>query len=448
MTKTDVIIIGSGPGGYRTAEYAAKNGLEVIIFEENEPGGTCLNCGCIPTKTFCKHAEVMDQLQEGETYGLTNLHYDIDFHRITERKQQVVMQLREGVRTLLSSPNIQLVKGKAQFKDKNTILANGEEYWAPHVIIATGSHAKMPPVEGIHLPGVITSTEMLDIDHVPQELCIIGAGVIGMEFASIFHSFGSKVTVIEFLKECIPTLDSDIAKRLRKTLERKGIEFHLQSGVKKIERSEQRLRVTFEQKGKTLSLDADTVLVATGRGANIDGLGLDIVGVNYDKKGIIVDENMSTNVDGIYAIGDVNGKMMLAHVATFQGVRAVNAILGKKDHIRFDIIPSAIFTNPEAASVGRSEQQCKDLSIPYVCHKGYYRSNGKALAMNETDGLLKLIAAEDGRILGCHAYGAHSADMIQEISSLMCRNTTVQQLAEMVHIHPTLGEILHAAVAD
>ena len=334
------------------------------------------------------------------------------------------------------------MKGKAQFKDKNTILANGEEYWAPHVIIATGSHAKMPPVEGIHLPGVITSTEMLDIDHVPQELCIIGAGVIGMEFASIFHSFGSKVTVIEFLKECIPTLDSDIAKRLRKTLERKGIEFHLQSGVKKIERSEQRLRVTFEQKGKTLSLDADTVLVATGRGANIDGLGLDIVGVNYDKKGIIVDENMSTNVDGIYAIGDVNGKMMLAHVATFQGVRAVNAILGKKDHIRFDIIPSAIFTNPEAASVGRSEQQCKDLSIPYVCHKGYYRSNGKALAMNATDGMVKLLTDTDDKIIGCHIYGAHAADLVQEIAALMNEDIKLAELGQIIHTHPTLEEIL------
>lgn len=442
MTKTDVIIIGSGPGGYRTAEYAAKNGLEVTIIEENEPGGTCLNCGCIPTKTFCKHAELIDQLQEGETYGLKNLHYDIDFHQIMERKQQVVLQLREGVRTLLSSPNIHLVKGKAQFKDKNTVIANDEEYSAPHIIIATGSHAKMPPVEGIDIPGVITSTEMLDIDHVPQELCIIGAGVIGMEFASIFHSFGSKVTVIEFLKECIPTLDSDIAKRLRKTLEHKGIEFHLQSGVQKIERSGQRLTVTFEKKGKILSLDADTVLVATGRGANIDGLGLDIIGVNYDKKGIIVDENMSTNVDGIYAIGDVNGKMMLAHVATFQGFRAINAILGKKDHIRFDIIPSAIFTNPEAASVGKSEQQCKDLSIPYVCHKGYYRSNGKALAMNATEGMVKLLTDTDDKIIGCHIYGAHAADLVQEIAALMNEDIKLTELGQIIHTHPTLEEIL------
>lgn len=428
---SDLIIIGSGPGGYRTAEYAARKGLSVTIFEENEAGGTCLNCGCIPTKTLCHEAEVADLLK-GAGVNV------IDFPNIQARKEKVITQLRSGVETLLGSNNISFVHGHATLQDAHTVAANGENYSAKNIIIATGSHAKMLPIEGIDQENVMTSTELLNINEVPQRLCIVGAGVIGMEMASVFNSFGSEVTVIEFLKECLPMLDSDIAKRLRQTISKRGVNFFMQSGVKRINGN----TVFFERKGKEEQVEADMILIATGRGANVDGLGLENVGVTFSAKGIDVDDHMQTNIPGIYAIGDVNAKMMLAHAATFQGFRAVNHILGYEDQINLDIMPSAIFTKPEAASVGLSEDQCKEKGLSFICKKGFYRANGKALAMDDTDGMLKLMAAEDGKILGCHVFGAHAADIVQEVSVLMCKGATVQELAQMVHIHPTLGEIL------
>lgn len=428
MTTTDLIIIGSGPGGYRAADYAAKNGLQVLVFEEQEVGGTCLNSGCIPTKCLAHDASK-------ETTPA--------FELVMERKQQTIQQLREGVQTLLSQPNITLVRGKAVFKDSHTVVANGEEYQAKHIIIATGSHAKMPPIEGlVYQQGgesnVVTSTELLNIDHVPEKLCIVGAGVIGMEFASAFASFGSKVTVVEFMKECLPTLDSDIAKRLRKCMEKKGIEFYLQAGVKSIHQG----KVTFERKGKEQTVEADTILIATGRAANMDSLNLDVMGIAYDKKGILVDDNMETSINGIYAIGDTNGRQMLAHAATFQGFRAVNHILGKSDNIRFDIMPAAVFTLPEAASVGKTEDACKAEELNYTVRKGYYRANGRALSMEEPEGMAKLIVDEQNKIIGCHIYGAHAAELVQEISALMNMDITIDRLKDIIHTHPTLGEIL------
>ena len=428
MLKTsDLIIIGSGPGGYRAADYAAKNGLQVIVIEESHAGGTCLNCGCIPTKSLCHDAELAG-------YGLP-----VDFPRIMQRKQQVIEQLRQGVETLLSQPNITLVRGKASFKDSKTIVVNQDEYQAKHIIIATGSHAVMPAsIEGIQQPNVLSSTELLDIDHIPQRLCIIGAGVVGMEFASIFNSFGSEVVVVEFMKECLPNMDADIAKRLRKCLEKRGIKFYLQSGVKKIDGKQ----VVFDCKGKENTIEADTILVATGRGANVDGLCLDAIGMEYSRKGIMVDDNMLTNIPNIYAIGDVNGRQMLAHAATFQGFRAVNHILGKADNIRFDIMPAAVFTSPEAACVGLTESYCKENGVPFTCHKGYYRANGKALAMEAVEGMVKLLTNEDGVIIGCHIYGAHASDLVQEIAALMNHDTTLERLHDIIHAHPTLEEIL------
>ncbi len=435
---TDIIIIGSGPGGYRAAEYAAKNGLTVTIFEKSEAGGTCLNCGCIPTKALCRHAEILDTLRDSELYGLSGLRYDFDFDRVMERKREVTAALRSGVETLMSAPGITFVRAEARFKDAHTVVANSEEYTARHIIIATGSHAKMPPIQGIDLPHVVTSTELLDVTTVPKRLCIVGAGVIGMEFASIFNSFGSEVTVVEFLKECLPSLDSDIAKRLRQSISKRGVTFYMQSGVKEITPE----HVVFERKGKTETVEADMVLVATGRAANVEGLGLEAVGIATDRSGIITDEHLQTNMPGVYAIGDVNGRCMLAHAATFQGLHVVNQIIGRADGIRLDIVPSAVFTRPEAAGVGLTEDRCKADGVDYVCKKGYYRANGKALAMNETEGLVKLIADSEGRIIGCHIYGAHASDMVQEISSLMTTGVTLKQLSEMIHTHPTLSEIL------
>ena len=403
MKECDLIIIGAGPGGYRAAEYAAKQGLKVVIYEGDAVGGTCLNVGCIPTKAYV---------------------HSTTFTEARERMPQVVSQLRSGVETILSHPNITLVREKAVFP---------LDIQAKNVIIATGSETKWLPIKGADTdPRVVDSTGLLNLDTFPKRLAIIGAGVIGMEFASVFNRFGTEVTVIEFLKECLPALDSDIAKRLRKYLERQGITFRMKTAVENI-----------------ADIDADVVLMATGRKPRVQA-DFANAGIECDERtGIKVDENFETTKKGIYAIGDVNGKQMLAHAAEMQAVHAVNHILGKEDAIRFDIMPAAIFTTPEAACVGPTEDILKEKGLAYECRKAFWRANGKALTMNETEGMLKLFSEPgSGRILGCHAYGAHSADIIQEVSSLMCRDTTVAQLRDMVHIHPTLGEILSEACSQ
>jgi len=249
--------------------------------------------------------------------------------------------------------------------------------------------------------------------------------------------------VVEFLKECLPALDSDIAKRLRKQLEQRGVIFALQSGVTKIEQTDgDGLRVHYQKKGKDTFADAELVLMATGRAANVDALGLENTDISYSKAGITTDDNMQTNVPGVYAIGDVNGKQMLAHAATFQGFRAINHIVGHTDRILFNIVPAAIFTHPEVGSVGLSEDQCKEQGLTYKCRKGYYRSNGKAHAGNATEGMIKLMTDEQDRILGCHLYGENAAFIAQEVAVLMNFGATLTQLGEIVHTHPTLSEIL------
>ena len=417
MSETDLIIIGAGPGGYRAAEYAAKQGMKVTIFENNEVGGTCLNVGCIPTKTYVHSAT---------------------FAEARERMATVIPQLRAGVEGILSHPNITLVREKAVF-GKTPLLLEG--VGKVPIIIATGSETKWLPIKGIDDPRVVDSTGLLNLENLPKRLAIIGAGVIGMEFASVFNRFGSEVTVIEYLKECLPALDGDIAKRLRKYLEKQGITFKMKTAVENI-----------------ADIDADVILMATGRRPRTEGLNLEALGVTLTLQGAIpVDDNyqlpiVNSQLNGVYAIGDVNGRQMLAHAAEMQAVRAVNHILGKQDNIRFDIMPAAIFTTPEAACVGPTEDQLKEQGIAYECRKSFWRANGKALAMAETEGMLKLFVTPPsegqggGSILGCHAYGAHAADIVQEVSVLMCRDTTVMQLRDMVHIHPTLSEILKNAV--
>ena len=442
MTKTNLIIIGAGPGGYRAAEYAAKLGLKVVICEASHVGGTCLNVGCIPTKSFARDAEIIQTLNNAETFGLNGLDYEFDFQKVVQRKDEVLSSLRSGIETLLSHPNITLVKAEAQFLDANTVTAAGEDYTAPHIIVATGSVPKTLRLEQPVTRRVLDSSDLLSLDHLPERLCIIGAGVIGMEFASIFHAFGTEVMVVEFLKECLPVLDTDIAKRLRKTLEKQGVTFHMQSGVTAI--TEDGVVFT-DKKGNAMTVAADEVLMAVGRAPRVFDH-FSKAGFEYaERTGIVVNEHLQTTVPHIYAIGDVNGRQMLAHAAEMQGIHVINQIVGKVDDIRLDIMPAAIFTQPEAACVGLSEDHCKEQGIDYVCKKSFWRANGKALAMNESDGLLKLIVSSQGEILGCHAYGAHAADLIQEVSALMCRHTTVEQLAHIVHIHPTLSEILHAA---
>ncbi|MGM9703270.1 MAG: dihydrolipoyl dehydrogenase family protein, partial [Prevotella sp.] len=353
--KSDIIIIGSGPGGYRTAAYAAAKGKTVTIFEEGPLGGTCLNVGCIPTKTFARSAEAAGEMRNAAQLGLKAVEPEFSLADIVARKDAIVDQLRQAIAGVLSAPGITLVNEKATFVDDHTIEAAGERYTADNIIIATGSSHKSLRLEALDESMLLTSDTLLSLTEFPRRLVIVGAGVIGMEFASIFRQLGAEVTVVEFLKECIPALDPDVAKRLRKVLEKEGVEFYMQSAVKRITDG----CVTFDRKGKEQSVEADKVLMAVGRKPNVEGLGLENTSIKYDARGIEVDDNMLTNVSGVYAIGDVNARMMLAHAATMQGLHAVNHIVGEKDDIRLDIMPAAIFTNPEAACVGKTEDQLK-----------------------------------------------------------------------------------------
>lgn len=437
--KSDIIIIGSGPGGYRTAAYAAAKGKTVTIFEEGPLGGTCLNVGCIPTKTFARSAKAAGEMRNAAQLGLKAIEPEFSLADIVARKDAIVDQLRQAIAGVLSAPGITLVNAKAEFVDDHTVEAAGERYTADNIIIASGSSHKSLRIEALDESMLLTSDTLLSLTEFPRRLVIVGAGVIGMEFASIFRQLGAEVTVVEFLKECIPALDADVAKRLRKVLEKQGVEFYMQSAVKSIANG----CVTFERKGKEQSIEADKVLVAVGRKPNVEGFALEKTSIKYDARGIEVDDDMLTNVSGVYAIGDVNARMMLAHAATMQGLHVVNTIVGVKDDIRLDIMPAAIFTNPEAACVGKTEEQLKADGVDIEVRKKNYRTNGRALAMAEPEGMIKLVADKNsGEILSCHAYGAHSADIVQEISALMCKHTTVQQLHEMVHIHPTINEML------
>ena len=466
-----IIIIGAGPGGYETALVAAKRGVEVVLIEAGPVGGTCLNEGCIPTKAFCKNAEVLDGLREAEAFGVTGLSYGFDFKAVTARKNAVVEQLRGGVEGLLGHKNITLVRGKASFKDAHTVAVipsfssvipsdaeeSLQEYTADYIIIATGSVSASLPIPGADLPGILTSREILDIEEVPQRLCVIGGGVIGLEFASIFRSFGSEVTVVEYCKDILPRFDTDLAKRLKQSLGKRGIEINTQAQVTSITENSGEYTVTFTRKGKEETIVADKVLMAVGRKANVASLNLADAGIEFTPRGIVVNDVMQTNVPHIYAVGDINGKMMLAHAATFQGIVALDHIMGVENDIDLSVMPAAVFTSPEAASVGKTEDECKEAGIPVRCLKSFFRANGKAVTMGQTDGFCKIVVAaepkegaespyEPGRVLGCHLYGPHASDIVQEACAMITRKATLKEFQDVIHTHPTLTEVLQSAL--
>ena len=464
-----IIIIGAGPGGYETALLAAKRGVEVVLIESAHVGGTCLNEGCIPTKTFCKNAEVLDSLREGETFGLTDLTYGFDFSKVIDRKNAVVEQLRGGVEGLLNNKLITLVRGRASFKDAHTVtvtpgatpvtIEKSVEYSADHIIIATGSVSSSLPIPGADLPGILTSREILDIEKVPSSLCVIGGGVIGLEFASIFRSFGCEVTVLEYCKDILPRFDTDLAKRLKQSLSKRGISIETQAQVTSVtECDADAYTVSYTRKGKEETVTAEKVLMAVGRRANVTSLNLDDIGLEYTQRGIVTDERtMQTNIPHIYAVGDINGRMMLAHAATFQGIVALDHIMGVENQIDLSVMPAAVFTSPEAASVGLTEDECKERGIPVKCLKSFFRANGKAVTMGETDGFCKVVVAAEpkegaqspyqpGRVLGCHLYGPHSSDIVQEACAMVSRKATLEEFQSVIHTHPTLTEVLQSAI--
>ncbi len=427
-----LLIIGAGPGGYETAVEASKRGLEVTLITDGPLGGTCLNEGCIPTKTFCHYAELIEQNRKA------GLEVMPAFSAVAQRKQAVVEQLQGGIGTLLK--NVEVIRGKACFKDSRTVLCNGQEYTADRFIIATGSTSALLPVPGAGT--ALTSKEILDLTEVPASLCVIGGGVIGLEFASVMRSFGSEVTVLEFCPGILPRFDADLAKRLKQSLVRRGINIELQAQVTGIDGG----TVTYLKKGQEFTVQADKVLMAVGRRPNTDGLDLEAAGIGYTRRGITVNENFETSVTGVYAVGDVTGGIMLAHAATYQGLHALNHICGQTDRIRFDLVPAAVFTMPEVASVGLTEEQCREQGQTVRCLKSFYRANGKAVSMDETDGYCKIIVSDDGTLLGAHIMGAHASDLIHELTAVMNAGGGLEMMQSVIHAHPTLSEVLQAAI--
>lgn len=440
----DLIIIGAGPGGYEMAAEAAQHQLSVAIIERDLMGGTCLNRGCIPTKALCRNAEVVNTLRQAAQWGVTTGELTFDYAPVAERKDQVVTQLREGVEMLMNNPNITVVRGEAALTDAHTVTVAGETYQGRHIVIATGSAPRGLPIEGAEL--AMTSDDILAMRTLPESLCIVGGGVIGMEFAGVFSSFGVQVTVIEYCKEILPPFDKDVAKRLKTVLTKRGIKIVTQAAVNGISQGDDgQLTVTYDLKGKTQSVTAQRVLMSVGRQPVLPQ-GLDTLGVTVGRRGIEVDDNMLTNVEGVYAIGDVNGRCMLAHAATAQGMRALHHILGERDNLRLDVVPSAVFTVPELAMVGLTEEQCEQQGLDVTVKKAFFRSNGKAVSMAETDGLIKMIVDNATRhIVGCHICGAHAADLIQEVVTAINGDLTIDVLAQSIHGHPTLSEVVLAA---
>lgn len=447
---SEIIIIGAGPGGYECALRAARQGHNVTLIDDKERlGGTCLTEGCIPTKCLCHTADTLRAVNEAQGYGLPAAPLEaFSLAKAVERKEATVKQLKEGIKGMLENAKVRFVTGKAAFAEGNakTVVVEGTCYTADYVIIATGSATKFLPIEGAHDEGVLTSTEMLQLTEIPKRLCIIGGGVIGLEFASIFNAFGSEVTVVEFCKEILPNFDRDLAKRLRASLKKQGIRFMTGTAVTAIKRSDGGgLLVKADAKGKEAEAEADKVLMAVGREANVNSLNLDAAGIAYTKRGIAVDENMQTSIEGIYAIGDVNGLCQLAHAATFQGYHALEHINGETRKTDLSLIPAAVFTTPEVAMVGLTEEACKEKEIAFDVHKAFYRANGKALSMSADDGIVKILTGDKGRILGAHILGAHASDLIHEVTVAMRLGGTIDDLAQTVHAHPTLSELVMQA---
>lgn len=441
MIESDILIIGGGPGGYETAVRAAALGHSVTLIERDLLGGTCLNRGCIPTKTLCRSAEVMMTAAKASEFGVSTSFPSIDFAAVMARKDAVVKDLREGVETLLSGVNV--VKGEARFLSSSLIEADGETFTAKTIIIATGSAPARLPISGAE--HALTSDEFLSLSRLPESVVIIGGGVIGMEFASVLNAFGAKVTVLEYCREILPPFDSEVAKRLRMSLKKRGIEIVTGAKVTALDDSG---RVLYECKGKQKEVVAETVLKAVGRRAVLPP-GLLEAGVETERGFIHTDASFRIiwqegtapeNVD-IYAIGDVNGRCMLAHAATAQG----ESVLGEK--INLNVIPSAVFTVPECAMVGLTEEECLARGLEIKIGKSTFRSNGKAVSMGETDGLVKVIeSATDGKLLGCHICGPHAADLIAEAAVVMSSGLPASAITHTIHSHPTLSEIMPAAV--
>jgi len=448
-----VAVLGGGPGGYVSAIRLAQLGAEVTLIEKEHIGGTCLNEGCIPTKVLLNTTELYNLLcRDGTILGLDIKELKLNWQMVQERKNMVIQQLVEGVKTLLETNRVNVISGKGRFLTNHeieVITSNKERVVVPFdkAIVATGSMPIRIPIPGIDLEGVLTSAEALALDKVPKSICIIGGGVIGVEFANVFSNAGSKVTIVEMLPNIVANMDEDIVECLKVQLMEAGIEINVNSKVDKIEKQGDHLKVTICTPEGVESIDAEKVIVATGRKPNTEGLGLERIGVKTERGSIAVDASMRTNLENIYAIGDCTGKALLAHVASSQGIVAAENIMGKSIPIDFRTIPSCVYTNPEIASVGLTEKQALEKGYRVKVSKFPLYANGKSVIMGEVNGLVKFVVDEDtDEILGLHMAGNHATELIH-IGALAIRlEATVDEIITTIHAHPTVSEsILEAA---
>ncbi len=445
----DIVIIGGGPGGYETAIRAAKLGANVTLIEKELLGGTCLNRGCIPTKALYRNAEILNNIKEADKFGINLNGYSLNISKIQSRKQEIVDKLVSGIEVLIKGNKIEYFNGFGSMVDQNTVLVKmGEktvEIKTKYIIIATGSKPSTIPVEGSDIEGIYTSKEILEFKEIPKRLTIIGAGVIGVEFANIFNSFGTEVTLMLRSKNIIKTEDVEISKRLASIFKKKGISILNKVEYKKIEKRNGEYVVTYKDKKGVKEIAGDKLLISAGRSPVLNDIGLDDLGIEYTRKGITVDNEFKTNIDNIYAIGDVNGKLMLAHVAAHQGIEVVERLMGKEPKINQNLVPNCIFVFPEVSSIGKREEELKEASIEYNKNKFLFAANGKALTLGEGDGFIKVLEV-DNKIVGVHILGPHASDLIHEAAIVINNNLGVEDVARTIHAHPTLSETFVEAV--
>ena len=440
MTHTDLLIIGGGPGGYEIAAEAARAGRQVTLIERDLLGGTCLNRGCIPTKCLCASASTILTVKNASEFGVDISGYTADYSRAAERMSKVVEQLRRGIDTLLKG--VTVVHGEARLASGRRVIVGDEVYQAEQILIATGSRPASLPIEGAEK--AMSSDDFLKLTSLPSRICIIGGGVIGMEFASILAAFGVEVTVVEYCKEILPPFDKEVAKRLRTSLSRRGVKTIVGAAVTAIrDADDSAMQVVYNGKKGEESVSCDAVIMAVGRRPVVPE-GCEEAGVSLTSRGFIdTDDDMATSAEGIYAVGDVNGRCMLAHAAAAQARVALG------EDVDLEFIPSAVFTIPECAMCGLTEEQCEAEGIEYATAKSMFAANGKALAMGEGEGFVKIIYSTATRLmLGCHIIGPHAADIVAEATAFMVDGTNIDEIAKaVVHGHPTLSEALAAACA-
>jgi dihydrolipoamide dehydrogenase len=442
----DLLIIGGGPAGYVAAERAGHQGLNVILFEKKSMGGVCLNEGCIPTKTLLYSAKTFDNALHGDKYGVFADNVRFDFAKITARKDKVVKKLVAGVESKMKGNHVTVVKGEAMIQSRTSngleIKCNDQTYTGKNLLICTGSEASVPPIPGLAEAGdrILTNREILALKEQPATLVIIGGGVIGMEFASFYNSLGAKVTVVEMLPEILGGLDTELSALLRDQYAKKGITFHLSSKVTKVDND----TVWFEANGQTNSVQGDKILLSVGRRPVTKGFGLENLGVELVRGGIKVDDRLRTNVPNVFAAGDVTGFSLLAHTASREGEVVVNNLLGKNDRMRYNAIPGVVYTNPEVAGVGLTEEAAKAQGIEVKVAKLPMAYAGRFIAENEGgSGLCKVIlGARYGEVLGVHMLGNPSSEMIYGACIAIEQEMTLDALKEVVFPHPTVSEIL------